>query len=158
MKLTDQKIYNNTYKYLMPLYDYNFNINNESLEHLGCFIWYSNASTVIDKTYVLYKILDKQKIENISFPMQHSYEFINRDDNLFLLLTLDMPDKFKYDRELMLKGRFKDISSEARFRIISKSDNPTFYSSILMQSPNLDILPNKRNLLYRFDDRDIINL
>ena len=90
--------------------------------------------------------------------MQHSYEFINRDDNLFLLLTLDMPDKFKYDRELMLKGRFKDISSEARFRIISKSDNPTFYSSILMQSPNLDILPNKRNLLYRFDDRDIINL
>lgn len=140
----------------MPLYDYDFTTSNDTIEHLGCFIWHNNTSAT-DKTYVLYKVLNKQKLENISFPMQNSYEFINKDNNTFLLLTLDIPDKFKYDRELMLRGKFKDISSEARFRIISKSDNPTFYSSILMQSPNLNILPNKRNLLYRFDDRDIIN-
>jgi len=156
MKLTDQKIYNNTYKYLMPLYDYDFTTSNDTVEHLGCFIWHNNTN-VTDKTYVLYKVLNKHKLENINFPMQSSHEFINKDDNMFLLLTLDIPDKFKYDRELMLRGKFKDISSEARFRIISKSNNPTFYSSVLMQSPNLNILPNKRNLLYRFDDRDIIN-
>ena len=156
MKVTDQKFYNNTKRYLLPLYDYDYQINNSIIEFLGAFCecpyFYDIRKQYL---HILYKVLNIEEAKKINLPDTFKIEFIVVNEINYMIIVLNVPSKFKNDWNLIILGKLDEISYCASNKIQSAYFDKDLMKSILMKSPNISSISKKS--LYIFDDRDILD-
>lgn len=156
MKVTDQKFYNNSKRYLLPLYNFNYEIENNIIVFLGAFTecpYYYNC--VKQYFYILYKVYNLEEARKLNLPNIYKTEFISIENIDYMIIILDIPNKFKNDWNLILLGKVDEISYEASNKIQSAYFDKNLMKSILIKSPEISDISKKS--LYTFDNRDILD-
>lgn len=142
MIMTEQKCYNNVVKFLLPLYDYNYIINDDVIEFVGAYNYCPYYPTPEwDKLFILYNILDKSKAKNITLPNQTNKDFVTINNKPMLIVMLDKPQKYSRDWNYIIESKFKEISYEGKQKILKSKINENI-SDLLFDT--LHEFPNRR--------------
>lgn len=110
------KNYNYTTKYILPLYDYNYQINNNTITFLGAYSYCSQFYKFQNNIFLLYKVKEEQQL-NIPYKLFQYY------CNNYLIVCLDFPNKIKQDIEYLKIGKFKELSWESKNKILNQKQN-----------------------------------
>lgn len=157
--MEQKSIYNNTLRYLLPLYDYNFILNDSVIEYMGAYS-YCPHIPLLDKLIVLYKVKNSVEARNKTFPNLYLKQFFEKEDNLFMVIVLNQPDEYKYDWEHIINAEFGDISWKCKNRILNSSinkDNKKFISEIFCNFTNHSISQRSMNNMHIFGINEMLN-
>lgn len=117
-----QNCYNNVVKYLLPLYSFNYIISNDVIQFVGAYS-YCPYIPLLDKLFILYRIIDKEKSERLDLPNTFKKEIVTISNETMLIVVLNKPDTFYYDWECLVNGEFDNISYECQKRILNSDIN-----------------------------------
>lgn len=117
-----QNCYNNVVKYLLPLYSFNYIISNDVIQFVGAYS-YCPYIPLLDKLFILYRIIDKEKSERLDLPNTFKKEIVTISNETMLIVVLNKPDTFCYDWECLVNGEFDNISYECQKRILNSDIN-----------------------------------
>lgn len=117
-----QNCYNNVVKYLLPLYSFNYIISNDVIQFVGAYS-YCPYIPLLDKLFILYRIIDKEKSERLDLPNTFKKEIVTISNETMLIVVLNKPDTFYYDWEYLVNGEFDNISYECQKRILNSDIN-----------------------------------
>lgn len=156
--MMERKVCNCTVNFLLPLYDFDYYIENNVIDFVGAYSYcpyypYPNTITI------LYEVKDKVLADKIAFPDLFIKEYVIIDDEEMLLLVLNRPKQFEYEFNLILDSNFKELSWECKNKIIDSKIHKNDYKLIiesLGQFYNRTLRQNSYKA-DKFGTKDILN-
>lgn len=160
MKEMEQNFYNNSYRYLLPLYNYNYIIDNDVIKYIGTYCECPYYPSVNNNLFITYEIKNINKIDNLDLPNVYSKHIRKIDSNQILILELNPPKDFTKDWINLLECNFSDVSWTCKHKIINSQLNKPireFVSEALCNHVNYCINQNSKTYLTSFDSSDILD-
>lgn len=161
MKVMEQNyIKNSTFRLLLPLYDFDFVINNEYLFFIKAFNYCPQFPYNL-KLLLLYKVTNKKGAEKILFPYLFKKEYLTINDELYLIVIVNIPSNFERNYEDIINNNFSNVDWDCKNRILfSKFNSDLDYAllhEILMETPNVSIKQTSKNV-FKFSLNDMLDL
>jgi hypothetical protein len=163
MKLTEAKnfgsmYYNKTTKFILPLYDYNYFIENENIKFVGAFLYCPYTPMLSDDyLYLAYIINDENEHLFDKFPDLNKVEIFQVKDELLAIVVLNKPGIDERDWKHMLNAEYNQISKSIPFRLMNHKVNHytrEYIWEVFHDSPNRE---HSRKQDDKFDGKDIID-
>ena len=151
------KYYNNTYRYLLPLYDFDYEISNDQINYIGVFK-YCPYYPSHEGIYVVYELKKNEEVTNL--PHCITTEKITKRNKNYLVCLLSPPKNYLIDWPSLTKCDFVNVSWDCKYKIINSKINKNIKDFIvepLCNYSNYSFSQTSKNILTNFNSSDILN-